>query len=150
MKRGVFEVDFDRAFREVMEGCARPSPGREDTWISPQFIKAYSRLAEMGFAHSVECRRDGRLVGGLYGVSIGGFFAGESMFSEEPNASKVALVAMAERLRSRGWVLFDVQLISPHLESMGAIEIPRAEYLRRLSTAIQAKCEFGAKSSGPG
>ena len=149
MARGAFQVSFDTAFREVMEGCAKSRPGREDTWISPQFITAYTRLAEMGYAHSVECRREGRLVGGLYGVSIGGFFAGESMFSEEPNASKTALVSMVDRLRSRGWLLFDVQILTPHLKSMGAINVPREEYLRRLAAAVDRKCDFGREVSQP-
>src|SRR5512136_72016 len=88
ISRGVFRVSFDAAFTRVMEGCAAPRPGREETWISPQFMTAYTRLHELGYAHSVECWRGERLAGGLYGVSIGGFFAGESMFSEAPNASK--------------------------------------------------------------
>ncbi len=136
LQRRAFEVSFDRAFREVMEGCAAPRPDREETWISPQFIAAYTRLYERGYAHSVECWKDGRLAGGLYGVSIGAFFAGESMFSSEENASKVALVSMAERLREIGCLLFDVQLMTPHLESMGAVAIPRSDYLRRLREAI--------------
>ena len=148
-----FTCSFDRAFRRVMEGCAAPRPGREETWITPQFIRAYTRLQALGYAHSVEVWRGERLAGGLYGVSIGGFFAGESMFSEEPNASKVALVAMEERLRSHGCVLFDVQLMTPHLRSMGAIEIPRGEYLRRLAAAVARRMNFIAeaiRSSGPG
>ena len=148
LTRGAFEVSFDRAFREVMEGCAAPRPGREETWISARFIAAYTRLHEMGLAHSVECWQGGTLAGGLYGVSLGGFFAGESMFSAAENASKVALVAMAERLRKGGWRLFDVQILTPHLASMGAIEIPRTEYLRRLGEAIAAPCRW-LRSSGP-
>lgn len=138
LNRGDFEVSFDRAFREVMEGCAAPRPNREDTWISPQFIAAYTRLHELGYAHSVECWKDGRLAGGLYGVLIGGFFAGESMFSAEENASKVALVSMARRLCEAGCLLFDVQLMTPHLQAMGAIAIPRSEYLLRLREAVAA------------
>jgi leucyl/phenylalanyl-tRNA--protein transferase len=149
LNSGSFEVSFDRAFREVMEGCAAPGPGREETWISPQFVSAYCRLHEMGFAHSVECWKGGRLAGGLYGVSIGGFFAGESMFSASKNASKVALVRMARRLREGGWQLFDVQLMTPHLKSMGAIEIPRGEYLRRLSKALQVPAQWVREGSGP-
>ena len=137
LRSGRFSTSFDRRFREVMEGCAAPARGREETWISPQFIRAYTRLHELGHAHSVEVWRGERLVGGLYGVSIGGFFAGESMFSVEENASKVALAAMEERLRLTGFVLFDVQFVTPHLRSMGAMEIPRAEYLRRLREAAK-------------
>jgi leucyl/phenylalanyl-tRNA--protein transferase len=141
--RRVFTVSFDRAFTQVMEECAASRPGREETWISPQFIAAYSRLHSLGYAHSVEVWRGERLVGGLYGVSIGGFFAGESMFSTEPNASKAAMAAVFGRLRTRGYALFDCQLKNPHLSSMGAIEIPRAEYLRRLAEAVEKPCSFG-------
>jgi leucyl/phenylalanyl-tRNA---protein transferase len=149
LARGSFEVTFDRAFREVMEGCAAPRPGREETWISPRFIAGYTRLFAMGLAHSVECWQGGMLAGGLYGVALGGFFAGESMFSAAEDASKVALVRMAERLRQGGWTLFDVQILTPHLASMGAVEIPRAEYLRRLGEAVAARADW-LRSSGPG
>jgi leucyl/phenylalanyl-tRNA--protein transferase len=142
MRREPFSLTFDRAFRRVMEGCAASRPGREKTWISPQFISAYTRLQALGFAHSVEVWRGEELAGGLYGVSIGGFFAGESMFSEEENASKVALVHMEERLRSCGFVLFDVQMMTPHLNSMGAIEVPRAEYLHLLGAAVGMSVDF--------
>jgi leucyl/phenylalanyl-tRNA--protein transferase len=138
-----FTTTFDRAFREVMERCAAPSRGREETWISPAFITGYTRLHALGFAHSAEVWHDERLVGGLYGVSIGGFFAGESMFSREENASKVALVAMEEKLRSSGCSLFDVQFATPHLRSMGAVEIPREEYLQRLHEAVAVQSAFG-------
>jgi leucyl/phenylalanyl-tRNA---protein transferase len=135
LRRGAFTTTFDRSFREVMVGCAAPRPGRKETWISPAFITGYTRLHGLGHAHSVEVWQGERLVGGLYGVSIGGFFAGESMFSEEENASKVALAAMEEKLRTAGFQLFDVQFLTPHLLSMGAIEIPRVEYLSRLHAA---------------
>jgi len=139
LSRGAFSVSFDRAFRAVMEGCAEPRPGRKETWISSAFITGYTRLHELGWAHSVEVWQGERLAGGLYGVAIGGFFAGESMFSAEENASKVALVALEEKLRLCGFELFDVQFLTPHLRSMGAVEIPRREYLERLRAA-------GAKS----
>ncbi|MGO9309418.1 MAG: leucyl/phenylalanyl-tRNA--protein transferase [Spirochaetia bacterium] len=135
LRTGGFTTSFDRSFRAVMEGCAAPRPGRKETWISASFITAYCRLHSLGHAHSVEVWRDGRIAGGLYGVSIGGFFAGESMFSEEENASKVALVAMEEKLRLDGFALFDVQFLTPHLRSMGAVEIPRALYLSKLHEA---------------
>ena len=138
LNRGDFQISFDTAFREVMVGCAAPRPNGEETWISPQFIAAYTRLQGLGYAHSVECWREGRLAGGLYGVCIGGFFAGESMFSAEENASKIALVSMARRLREAGCLLFDVQLMTPHLQAMGAIAIPRSEYLLRLREAVAA------------
>jgi leucyl/phenylalanyl-tRNA--protein transferase len=142
MRRAAFTVTFDRDFRRVMEGCAAPRPGREKTWISPQFISAYTRLHALGYAHSVEVWRGDTLAGGLYGVSIGGFFAGESMFSEERNASKAALVAVEERLRGSGFVLFDVQMLTPHLASMGAVEIPRTDYLGLLRSAVVVPVSF--------
>jgi leucyl/phenylalanyl-tRNA---protein transferase len=142
IRQADFSLSFDQAFRKVMEGCAAPRPNREETWISPRFITAYTRLHGLGHAHSVEVWRGDRLVGGLYGVSIGGFFAGESMYSEAKNASKVALFAMEERLRKCGYVLFDVQLMTAHLRSMGAIEIPRVEYLQRLRLAVELKAQF--------
>jgi len=142
MRRGVFRTTFDRDFRAVMEGCAAPRPHREETWISPQFIAAYCRLHELGHAHSVEVWLGKSLAGGLYGVSVGGFFAGESMFSVARDASKVALVSMVERLAASGFDLFDVQLMTPHLQSLGAVEIPREEYLRRLAAATQLPASF--------
>ncbi len=142
VRKGTLTASFDTAFREVMEGCAAPRPGREETWISPQFIAAYTELFELGYAHSVECRLNGELVGGLYGVHIGGLFAGESMFSATPNASKVAMAALVERLASRDFMLFDCQLMTAHLASMGAVEIPRSEYLRRLAEAVDAPRAF--------
>ncbi len=142
IRAACFSVSFDRAFRAVMEGCAAPRPGREETWISPGFVAAYTRLHGLGYAHSVEVWHGERLVGGLYGVSIGGFFAGESMFSAEENASKVALAAMEERLRTGGYALFDVQMKTAHLASMGAVEIPRREYLRRLRDAVALQADF--------
>ena len=135
LRKGGFTVSFDRSFRAVMEGCAAPRPGRKETWISAAFITGYTRLHSLGYAHSAEVWRGERLVGGLYGVSIGGFFAGESMFSDEANASKVALAAMEEKLRTAGFALFDVQFLTPHLVSMGAVTIPRADYLSRLHAA---------------
>jgi leucyl/phenylalanyl-tRNA--protein transferase len=142
LRRGPFTVTFDRSFRAVMEGCAEPRPGRKETWITPAFITGYSRLFALGHAHSVEVWHDDRLIGGLYGVSIGGFFAGESMFSAEENASKTALVAMEERLRTAGFLLFDVQFVTPHLRSMGAVEISRAEYLERLQESVKRDADF--------
>jgi leucyl/phenylalanyl-tRNA--protein transferase len=144
IRRSVFTISFDMAFRQVMEGCAAPRPHRKETWISRQFITAYTRLHERGHAHSVEVWREERLVGGLYGVSIGGFFAGESMYGEEDNASKAALVAMEEKLRECRYQLFDVQLMTAHLRSMGAMEIPREEYLQRLRQAVEVTTHFPA------
>jgi leucyl/phenylalanyl-tRNA--protein transferase len=142
LRRGQFAVTFDHAFRAVMEGCAEPRPGRKETWITPGFIAGYTRLHELGHAHSVEVWERDRLAGGLYGVSIGGFFAGESMYSAVENASKVALAAMEERLRLSGFSLFDVQFVTPHLAAMGAVEIPRSEYLERLRRAVAMRVVF--------
>ncbi len=142
IRQGFFRVTIDRAFRDVMNGCARPAPGREQTWISPEFIRAYTHLHELGFAHSVECWRDEELVGGVYGVSIGGFFAGESMFSFDDNASSVALDSLFQRLRERRFQLFDTQVITPHTKYLGAVLIQREEYLRRLGEAIGFPTSF--------
>jgi len=146
IRHAPLRISYNAAFPEVMEGCAAPRPGREETWISPGFIRAYCELHRLGFAHSVEVWRDDRLVGGLYGVAIGGLFAGESMFSAEGNGSKVALVAMEERLRLHGYVLFDVQMMTPHLRSMGAVEIPRSEYLRRVHDAAGMTIRFSGEN----
>lgn len=129
-----YEVRFDTAFATVVEACA--DPGRPHGWISDEIARAYVRLHELGWAHSVETWLDGRLVGGLYGVAIGGLFAGESMFSAERDASKVALVHLVERLREQGAALLDVQWLTPHLASLGAIEVSRDDYLDRLSRVV--------------
>jgi leucyl/phenylalanyl-tRNA--protein transferase len=143
MRRGVFTVTVNRAFRAVMEGCAEPAPGRGRTWITRRFVQAYTTLHEQGDAHSVECWRGEELVGGVYGVAVGGLFAGESMFHRASNASKVALVHLIERLRQRGFTLFDIQMLTPVTRRMGAIEIPRADYLRRLAIAVTQPVTFG-------
>jgi len=140
--KSVFEITTDRAFRQVMEGCAEPGPGRESTWISPKFIEAYAALHDLGHAHSVECWRNGQLAGGIYGVSIGGFFAGESMFHRASNASKVALFHLHRHLRERGFGLFDIQLLTPITRQLGAVTIPREKYLQRLAKAVELGCGF--------
>jgi leucyl/phenylalanyl-tRNA--protein transferase len=142
IRRRVFAVTVNRAFREVMAGCAASGPGRVGTWITRQFIEAYTRLHEQGEAHSVECWHGNELVGGVYGVAAGGLFAGESMFHRASNASKVALVHLIERLRHRGFRLFDIQMLTPVTRQMGATEIPRAEYLRRLADAVACPVTF--------
>ncbi len=130
-----FEVRVDTSFRTVMERCG--DPRRPNGWITSEFVDAYHRLHELGWAHSVETfDRAGALVGGLYGVSIGGLFAGESMFHTATDASKVALVALVEILREMGASLLDVQWTTPHLVSLGAIDVARAEYLARLAEAV--------------
>ncbi len=136
IKRGGFEVRFNSAFRQVMEACAAPGPGREETWISEELIDLYSKIHDLGYAHSVEIWIDNSLVGGLYGVAIGRFFAGESMFSRVTDASKIALVALVERLRETDARLLDIQFLTDHLKRFGAVEIAREEYQRRLATAL--------------
>lgn len=140
LRRGAFDVTVDRAFREVMEGCAEPAPGRGETWVTPAFISGYTRLHEQGQAHSVECWQDGKLAGGIYGVAIGGFFAGESMFHRVSDASKVALASLVARLRTRGFALFDVQMLTPITRQLGGVEIPRNTYLERLAAAVELRC----------
>ncbi|UCD49868.1 MAG: leucyl/phenylalanyl-tRNA--protein transferase [Phycisphaerales bacterium] len=136
LRKGDFAVRYDTVFAQVMARCAERAPGREETWISAEFIEAYTRLHELGFAHSVETWMDDELVGGVYGVSIAGLFAGESMFSRKTDASKIALVHLVARLNERGYRLFDVQFTTAHLQRFGAVEIPRVEYQRRLADAL--------------
>jgi leucyl/phenylalanyl-tRNA---protein transferase len=142
IRKRVFAVTMDRAFRHVMQGCAAPAPGRRSTWISPEFIEAYTALHEQGHAHSVECWRGKQLAGGVYGVAIGGFFAGESMFHRVSNASKVALFHLLEHLRGRGFLLFDIQMLTPVTQQLGGITIRREEYLKRLAVAVEKGCSF--------
>ena len=132
IRKAIYEVRMDTAFEAVMRCCA----DREETWINEAFIEAYTQIHHMGFAHCVEAWKDGRLVGGLYGVTLGGAFMGESMFSYATDASKVCLVALVEHLRKRGFVLHDTQFWTPHLASLGVTEIPRREYERRLREAL--------------
>ena len=128
-----FEVRLDTAFEAVMRACA--DPARPHAWIDDSFVEAYVALHRLGWAHSVEVWQDEELVGGLYGVGIGGFFAGESMFHRVTDASKVAVLRTVEHLVSGGGALFDVQWLTPHLESLGAIEIPRRDYVRLVAAA---------------
>ncbi len=128
-----FDVVSDRDFEKVIRACA----DRKSTWISEEIIRVYCALHEYGFAHSIETRLDDRLVGGLYGVTMGGAFFGESMFHLEANASKVALVHLVQRLRRGGFTLLDTQYLTPHLEQFGVVEIPRKTYEERLSAALE-------------
>ena len=144
LRQAPFEVRLDSAFREVMEGCAEPGPGRRNTWITSEFIEAYGQMHAKGHAHCLECWHNGRLAGGIYGVSIGGFFAGESMFHRVSNASKVALYYLLEHLRERGFSLFDTQMLTPITEQLGAVNIPREDYLKRLALALELPCSFVA------
>lgn len=138
VRRKSFEIRIDTSFAEVMQECAQ----RPETWINDEIIESYTRLHELGHAHSVEAWRDGELAGGLYGVSIGAAFFGESMFHHVRDASKIALVALAEHLRAQRFTLLDTQWITPHLAKFGAIEIPRAEYLHRLASAVNLTRRF--------
>jgi leucyl/phenylalanyl-tRNA--protein transferase len=142
LRRGLFHITFDRAFRLVMEGCAAPAPGRRGTWISPEFIEAYTELHRQGHAHSCECWQGKRLVGGVYGVALGGFFAGESMFHRADNASKVALFHLLEHLRGRDFALFDIQMLTPITLRLGGVTISRSQYLERLASAVRMPCSF--------
>ena len=144
IRKQPFEIRINTAFDEVMAGCAAPAPGRETTWINTTIPRLYNRLHEMGHAHSVECWQDDRLVGGLYGVHLNAAFFGESMFSRMRDASKVALVHLVARLNAGGFQLLDTQFLTDHLASLGAIEIPREEYLARLDRALRTSADFHA------
>jgi leucyl/phenylalanyl-tRNA--protein transferase len=151
LRKGKFDITFDIDFRSVIRACAKR---KEGTWISKEIIESYCELHRLGHAHSIEVRlagasvqrstrpRSTRLVGGLYGVHIGGAFFGESMFHRATDASKVALVALVERLRAKRFVLLDTQWVTPHLEQFGTYEIPRQEYLWRLDHALKLDCKF--------
>jgi leucyl/phenylalanyl-tRNA---protein transferase len=142
IRQGTFEIRFDTVFDAVIEACAAPRAESPDTWINADIRHAYGALHRAGHAHSVECWRDGALAGGLYGVALGGAFFGESMFSRARDASKVALAALCERLKARGFLLLDTQFLTAHLMQFGAIEIPRADYKRLLSAAIALPARF--------
>ncbi len=139
-----FEVAIDRDFEGTMRACAAPAPGRQETWISEELIATYVALYRAGFAHSVECWRDGAFAGGLYGVALGGAFFGESMVSRQRDASKVALVALVDRLRAGGFRLLDTQMTTPHLARFGVTEIPRAAFERRLAHALAVNGDWHA------
>jgi len=136
LRNAGFELRVDTAFADVMRACAEPREGAGGTWISPAMVAAYSRLFDAGYAHSVETWHDGRLVGGLYGVAIGRMFYGESMFSREPDASKVALVRLARQLQRWGFGLIDCQMETAHLASLGARTMPRAAFTARLAELV--------------
>lgn len=144
MRRHVFDVRCNAAFQEVIRGCAEPAENRPDTWINPVIEQLYNELFDMGFAHSVECWQDGELVGGLYGVSLGAAFFGESMFSRATDASKIALAELVMRLRRGGFQLLDTQFTTPHLSRFGVVEIPREDYRRQLTKAVSGSAEFYA------
>ena len=145
-----FHVSVDTAFGDVMRACAAPAKDREETWINDEILLLYTALHSSGHAHSLECRRQGRLVGGLYGVRLGGAFFGESMFARETDASKVALVHLVARLRLGGFLLLDAQFLTDHLARFGAVEIPRKAYLARLNEAMAAPAYWPASSGNSG
>ena len=138
IRLGGFTVTLDTRFRDVMHGCAGPRPQYPEggTWITAQMVKAYVQLHELGYAHSVETWREGRLVGGLYGVALGSIFFGESMFTRVPDASKVALVSLVRQLQAWGFRIFDCQQPSRHIKTLGAEDIPRSEFLDHLADAL--------------
>ena len=138
VRQSRFDVRVDTAFEAVMRACA----SRDETWITEDILSSYVSLHQLGFAHSVETWQDDTLVGGLYGVAIGGAFFGESMFHTATDASKVALVALVERLRARGFGLLDTQWVTPHLQQFGAVEIARPEYLQRLDASLPLAVSF--------
>lgn len=142
LRRGQFEIRCDTAFEEVMEGCSEATSDRPDTWINDEIVRLFIELHRLGLAHSVETWLDGQLVGGLYGLSLGAAFFGESMFSRVTDASKVALVHLVARLKVGGYTLLDTQFVTTHLSRFGATEIPRADYLRRLNRATEVPAAF--------
>ena len=150
VRRQLFEIRVDRAFAAVIEACAEPRPERPRTWLNDDLIALYCALHRQGYAHSVESWSGGRLVGGLYGVSLGAAFFGESMFSHQRDASKVALVALIERLRAGGYLLLDTQFVTDHLRQFGAIEISRESYQQQLCRAIEAPAVFYSEAGGIG
>lgn len=144
-----FEIRIDTAFEAVLDGCAQAQgPDRQDTWINAPIRRLYGVLFDEGYVHSIECWRQDRLVGGLYGVTLGGAFFGESMFSRERDASKVALVHLVARLRMGGWTLLDAQFLTDHLSQFGAVETPQAAYLRRLKPALSVRTDPSALFAG--
>jgi leucyl/phenylalanyl-tRNA--protein transferase len=136
LRRKPFVITANQAFREVIKACAEVHASK-GCWISPEFIESYTELHKAGHAHSVECWREGRLVGGIYGVAVGGMFAAESMFYRESNASKVALVHLVQALQKSGFTLLDIQMITPTTAAFGAAEISREDFLHRLNAAVQ-------------
>ena len=142
LRRHTFRLTIDQDFPAVIHACAEPAEGRESTWISPRFIEAYTELHYQGHAHSVEVWDGPHLVGGVYGVAIAGFFAGESMFHRVSDASKIALCFLIDHLRERRFELFDTQVLSPLTARLSAIEIRRRDYLERLASALRSPAHF--------
>ena len=147
IRKNPYKVTVDKAFRQVMKSCAKPAKGRENTWINRTILDLYTELHQQGHAHSVEVWRDDKLVGGLYGVSFNAVFCGESMFSVESNTSKLALCYLVARLNKGGFHLLDTQFLTDHLASLGAVEISREEYHRRLDQALGFEGDFYSLAS---
>ena len=148
IRRNRFEIRTDRDFRQVITACAASRPERPRTWLNDELIELYCELHQLGYTHSVESWLDGRLVGGVYGVSLGAAFFGESMFSHERDASKVALVSLVERLRAGGYRLLDTQFVTDHLRQFGATELSRAAYRARLREALEVPAVFYSDEGG--
>lgn len=148
LKREPFTIRVDTAFEAVLEGCAEPTPKRPDTWINPEIHCLFVALHRHGLAHSVECWREDRLVGGIYGLALGGAFFGESMFSRQTGASKIALCHLVALMRQSGFRLLDTQFITDHLKQFGAVEIPREDYRRLLAEALEQKTLFQRDLAG--
>jgi len=142
VRKGVFEIKINADFVGVMNACAAPRDTQESTWISSGIIDSYVELHHLGFAHSVEAWQDGELVGGLYGVGVGGLFAGESMFHRATNASKVCLYHLVEHMKARGMTLLDIQFVTDHLAKFGAVEVTKDEYERQLQLAVTRPVNF--------
>ena len=143
MRSGRFEVTSDQAFDAVLCGCAGPRDDEDETWITPRMMEVYRQLHELGYAHSIEVWEDEELVGGLYGLALGGYFSGESMYHRTGDASKIAICRLVTHLGSQGFRLFDIQQSTPHCSRLGAIEIERESYLQRLTEAVSLPVEFG-------
>lgn len=148
LRKGRFTITSDRAFREVMEGCAAPLPHRRSTWITPEFISAYCDLHQGGIGHSVEVWENGLLVGGVYGLALGAYFVGESMFHKVSNASKIALYHLVQHLKARGYAFLDVQMPTRVTLQLGVTLVPRREFLRRLHEAQLSPVSFGRIEAG--
>ncbi|MCF8480276.1 MAG: leucyl/phenylalanyl-tRNA--protein transferase [Rhodospirillum sp.] len=142
LRRKKYAVTTDKAFVDVVKQCAAPAPGREETWINPEIEDLFTDLFDLGLAHSIECWDGDVLVGGLYGLALGGAFFGESMFSRRDNASKVAICHLVARLKKGGFRLLDTQFTTKHLCTLGALEIPRHDYLRRLAESLKVHGNF--------
>jgi len=149
LKRKTFSITYDTCFTDVISECRNPRKDDDGTWITDEMIDAYSRLHDMGVAHSVEAWKDGTLAGGLYGISLGGCFFGESMFTKESNASKAALITLACKLKELNFSLIDCQVFTEHLKSMGAREIPRSDFIAKINESLNQRTLTGNWCSFP-